>query len=577
MTRDYNPPRRKAPVETGDPLEVELVYNVRSCGTCSFFWPDDPTDQPYGPFPTFDFTVDTPSAEPLKGHPKSYPWLKVLTREESFPNGEIMDGCRKAPIMTIGINPNLTAFSPGVTGTSWAYPGFTSDDGTDAWTKYAYYYRYRSVYQERFDFEVIKKYLVPGSEKKVTKAGKIVSADRTSSAPSFNVDVEYDDGTKETFELKRDLGEPRYVLLFNRESPGNEFAAGDAIAAQLNVPAGKDLTVYQALQTYYEQFVPSLSAFETFLHQQGHEKASLRMGEDVCQLDMVACASPHWKPSYLGGSSTSEANIIDNCVSRNAWAIKQLVQTRPAILYLVGESSYSMFRHAFGALIKRDPPLSEHPYDGAFTLFSETTDPKRPCTFEFSTSIDDRSYSLSTRLVVTPHFSYDTNFLPQIRVSKKTLANLEKDFPGCVKFLRNDSRIEFNSPSWGFDAFLFKTNGSEIVAELEKQFPDAWKQLRRDFYDPHQMMAGVMEELYQSGKLAYHEGKGSERGYLDRTEGACQFCINSHWTFPLGCPYEKNLEPSPPADFLAKVAAQIVAEGKRQTIVSGEKKHLVTT
>ncbi|MET5012556.1 hypothetical protein AAHH80_35750, partial [Burkholderia pseudomallei] len=75
----------------------------------------------------------------------------------------------------------------------------------------------------------------------------------------------------------------------------------------------------------------------------GHPGASLHVGEDVCQIDMVACASPHWKPGFLGGSDASVTAIVDNCVSRNAWAIKLMVQTRPALLYIVSESSWNMF------------------------------------------------------------------------------------------------------------------------------------------------------------------------------------------------------------------------------------------
>ena len=111
--KEYDPKRQKKPAEPKDPIEVALVFNVRPCGTCDFFWPEDPAHQPYGPFPVFDFQSNTPEGGPPKDSPKDYPWMKVTTREPSFPNGEVMDGCRKAPIMTIGINPNLTAFSPG--------------------------------------------------------------------------------------------------------------------------------------------------------------------------------------------------------------------------------------------------------------------------------------------------------------------------------------------------------------------------------------------------------------------------------------------------------------------------------
>jgi hypothetical protein len=84
-----------------------------------------------------------------------------------------MDGCRKAPIMTIGINPNLTAFAPGRTGAAWCYPSFSSADSSDTWTKYAYYYRYRSVYQEHFDLKFIEPFLLPEGSIRAAKAGVI--------------------------------------------------------------------------------------------------------------------------------------------------------------------------------------------------------------------------------------------------------------------------------------------------------------------------------------------------------------------------------------------------------------------
>lgn len=579
MSEHYNPPRQKEPIATGDPLEIELVYNVRPCGTCNFFWPDHTASQPYGPYPIYDFTSDYPKGKQPEGTPESYPWMKVQTREEGFPNGEVMDGCRKTPIMTIGINPNMTAFSPGRTGTSWAYPSFTSDNGTNAFAKYAYYYRYRNVYQERFDFDTIRGFLLNGSEAiadksetvtadqiKAAKDGYIVAARRTSASPGYDLVIKYADETEEiTITLQRNTGTPRYVLLFDHFEPNNAFKAGDVIAGKLNVPAGENLELYQQLQTYYEQFVPSLNIFSDFLKGKGHADADLKIGEDVGQLDMVACASPHWKPDYLGGSPASEQTIINNCVSKNAWAIKQLVQTRPAVLFLVGESSYNMFRDAFGGLIKRDPALPAHPYDYAFTLFRETLDSTHPTFFEYATEINGQAYSIKTRLIVTPHFSYDQNFLPQFRLSKKWLSELEQEQPACMAFLKNDARITFHEASYGYDSYSFAPeDAQDILDTIQQKYPDCWKSLERDYYNPHQMMAGVLEELYNAGDLGYKDATGGQPGYLSRTEGACHFCVNTHWSFPQGCPYNKPEEQSPPAGFLSAVAAEIVAKGKPQ-------------
>ncbi len=579
MSYQYNPTRQKAPVSTGDPLEVELVFNVRACGTCDFFWPDNPAEQSYGPYPLYDFTSNYPDENSPEGTPESYPWMNVVTRDSGFPNGEVIDGCRKAPIMTIGINPNMTAFSPGRTGTSWCYPGF-ADNGGDGFTKYAYYYRYRNVYQERFDFDKICDYLLDGSEYTITesctvvadqikadKDGYILKAERPDAGPTFDIAIKYDGAEDEiTITLDRDKGDPRYVLLFDHEEPNNAFKAGDVIVAKLDVPSGESLECYQQLQTYYEQFVPSLNLFNQYLIDQGHSDSALKIGEDVCQLDMVACASPHWNPNFLGGTKESEQTIINNCVSTNSWAMKQLVQTQPAILFLVGESSYSMFRESFGNLIKRDPPLPTHPYDFAFTLFRETTDSSHPTYFEYTTMIDGRDYTIKTRLIVTPHFSYDDNFKPQFRLSANWLKELETKCPDCIKFLKTDPRITFvESNGYGYDAFMFdEENEQAILNTIQQKYPDCWKELQYDYYHAHQTMAEVMEQLYSDGTLAYNDASTDGKGYLVRSEGSCHFCINKHWSFPDGCCYGKTEQTPPPADFLKKVAAEIVANGKPQ-------------
>src|SRR6478672_10545373 len=93
-----------------DPLEVALVYSVRSCRSCSFFWPAAGQPQTYGPYPAFDLPTNAPDVmDPPPPGPPSFPWLQTTTRPPAFPDPEVIDGCRKAPIMTIGINPNLTA------------------------------------------------------------------------------------------------------------------------------------------------------------------------------------------------------------------------------------------------------------------------------------------------------------------------------------------------------------------------------------------------------------------------------------------------------------------------------------
>jgi len=304
----YTPPRAKQAPYADDPLEVKLAYQVRSCGTCSFFWPEKKSAQSYGPYTAYDFEGNAPYAAPFKAGSNSSPWVLGRTRPPAFPEAEVIDGCRKAPIMTIGINPNLTAFAPGQTGAAWCYPSFSSDNDTDAWAKYAWYYRYRSVYQERLDIDFVRRFILPEGRVLATGPGRLTAALRPDDKPAWKIQVRYDGDASDTvITLPGVQGDFPYVTLFDASPPNNVFKAGEVIAGRLAVPGGIRVEVQQQQQGYYMQFVPVLEQFQAKLRAAGHTDANLRVGEDVCQLDMVACASPHWNPGFLGGTRGREA------------------------------------------------------------------------------------------------------------------------------------------------------------------------------------------------------------------------------------------------------------------------------
>lgn len=559
----YDPPRQRKPKPRNDPTEVELAFNIRPCGTCNFFWPRNAARQPYGPYPSYDFNSDTPKENRPPDGATSYLWLEGTTRPPSFPDAQIMDGCRKAPIMTIGINPNLTAFLPGKAGASWCYPSFSDAGGSDAWTKYAYHYRYRSVYQERFDFGFIKRFLMKDGRIVAPRPGVIVSASRPDDSPSFSINVRYDgDARDSTIKLPGKLGQPRYVLLVDPMQPNNRFAKGDVIAARLAVPAARAAGVYAQQIGYYQRFVPVLSSFEKFLRGKGYAGPTLRVGEDVGQLDMVGCASPHWGPQWLGGSKRSVNAIIKNCVSHNAWAMKQLLQTRPAVLFLVGEASFSMFKFAFGRLLKSNPALPARPQDGAFTLLRATTDPAHPCVFQYDTKVDGRRFTIAVRIVVTPHFSYGSNFVPQFRFSPKAWDAFRTRFKDCADFLEHDPRIQRPSAqNGGFVAFELHSESAKVLATIRRKWPDADRGLAGCYYDANAMMLGVLKDLYARRQLTFAKPTKSRAGHLARSDGPCSFCVNAHWSFPLGCPYGKPDEAPLPVGWLEKVAAEIAKKG----------------
>lgn len=118
------------------PTEVELVYEVMPCQnmrvgqeppasahSCAYF-------RKWGTYHAYDYVVDDAPAGPGIIHPARY-----VDRRYLLP--ELLSGCRKAPIMAVGINPNLPAW--------WSsrrrsmYPDF------DDYQQYAHYFRYRAV------------------------------------------------------------------------------------------------------------------------------------------------------------------------------------------------------------------------------------------------------------------------------------------------------------------------------------------------------------------------------------------------------------------------------------------------
>ena len=88
------------------PTEVELVYDVMPCNAmrtemepgqkphpCTYF-------RKWGTYHSYDYTADGPPPKPGIVQETKY-----LGRARLLP--ELLSGCRKCPIMAVGINPNL--------------------------------------------------------------------------------------------------------------------------------------------------------------------------------------------------------------------------------------------------------------------------------------------------------------------------------------------------------------------------------------------------------------------------------------------------------------------------------------
>jgi cytosine/adenosine deaminase-related metal-dependent hydrolase len=118
------------------PTEVELVLEVMPCQAMRRSYDSAQTPHPCSYFSewkfyhAFDYADAGPPPRPGVDHPSTYRGKRQLVPE-------LLSGCRKAPIMCVGINPNLPGWSQSTRNA--IHPFF------DDYLQYAHYFRYRST------------------------------------------------------------------------------------------------------------------------------------------------------------------------------------------------------------------------------------------------------------------------------------------------------------------------------------------------------------------------------------------------------------------------------------------------
>ena len=185
-----------------------------------------------------------------------------------------------------------------------------------------------------------------------------------------------------------------------------------------------------------------------------------------------------------------------------------------------------------------------------------------PVYLRFDFTIDGIEYSSKTRIVITPHFSFNTNFTPQYRFSPEEFAGIIglPDFSSAINSENGFTILNADPkhPSYYREIQLETSTADVSRANLKKNFPQLYDSLEPYYYDSHALMASVLMKMYDDGELSYDDTKQ----YLNRTEGACKFCVNQYWQFPQGCKYNKLDEQALPPGYLEKVAAYIVENGR---------------
>ena len=528
------------------PLEVKLVSDVRKCKVCQWFWGGTP---PYGNFPVYDWNEEFPEEIRNQKQTTEYvtkPFLMGRACGQGQVDPGVMHGCRKAPIMTVGINPNMTSYFPGTSGARWSYPNFCND------ARYAYYYRHHNVYQESLDPGFIRKNIVPGTEIIAEKDGWLLSANRCSDHRWLLLKIRYV-GEPNDREMEIAWTENlRFVVLASQsyqvdpERPG--FRAGDLIGGKISGLEEENVMIYANSTGYYQRYIYVLEAFKLLVGGPlGH--APLSISEDVAQHDMIACASPGWSDKY----DIPTERITRNCVLDSAYLVSQLIQSKPAVIVIVGGSSLEMFARVFGPFMKDLDYLDYLPdkEENALPVVKETYQLLKETTErEKFLHIQVEGYELKSRIVVSPHFSYSDNFVEQSRLSQVAWQAFEKDFPEDALVLKEEKRIKGNE--WN-DIVPIRIYGKDDPVR-EKLSTSAWSVLMAYYYDPILMLAQVLEQEYHAGRLEYDPVINR----LKRAEASCRFCANDLWQFPGGCLYGKDREIPPAEGELERIVRQVI-------------------
>lgn len=195
----------------------------------------------------------------------------------------------------------------------------------------------------------------------------------------------------------------------------------------------------------------------------------------------------------------------------------QILQIRPAVLFIVGQSTWNVLHGSLGAHVRRDPPISARPADRDFTLLRETTALKHPAYLELDAMVDGRRARHRARLVITPGVSDARSFPPQFHLSPTDWRKLQHEQPTCVALMTPARGVALLPPGDPDDHMVLQLSAEPAKARaaiaMLKEFPAAWHVLAAGYYDPHAMMVSVLDDMYERGQLSWSD-RSDAAGYL---------------------------------------------------------------
>jgi len=487
------------------PVEVQLAWEVMTCKAMRETYDD--AKQPcryfnrhFGPALAFDWVEGNLNVgmKPSDGH------IFARTNGSRFSVPALSGGCRKAPIMTVGINPNMPSWLMlNAEGSRWCYPYF------DDIAEYAAYYRYQTVFQEKFPIELIRNHIDLSKALIAPKAGITKGVKHTVDGQGIELTVTYDGDAAPTI-----IVVPREFVVITDKN--QKFKTGDSLAGPVDMTVGEETLISQETVGYYQLFANILDLTERKLVLLGKIPADtdLHAGEDVLLGDMVACASPGWTAQDGGVPEEYRKGIASSCCKDRGWLALQYQQTSPAIVVFSGTSAFNMFRQAFNG-ISFSPPLPDNlsgPYAWLrFTLNNRVI-----------MSVKDGA--APTRIIVAPHFSYKVNFTSCYAFTIAEWEDFKNKWPDQSKLL--------NGEPYSGQVLISLKNP---IASKDNM-GSAWSDLKKQLIEPYDMIATIIVNEFENGTISFDE----KNKHLARTAGPCQFCSNQLFVIKEKCPYGKD-------------------------------------
>lgn len=482
------------------PDEVALVRELRGCRSCPAF----AIENLYGPFPQ------------VASNDK-------VVKAFASPEPAALYGCRKAPVMLIGINPNLPghfifpridADANWQSGSHRLVPFFSDDEA------YAHHYRFGPTPAMAVrDASGLESLLRKEARSLLIadRPGEIVPADgkgggsfRWQARRAARLELKFDDGSLQVHEVRWLPGE-NYAVVRRRFAPA-DIIAGCIDAGVVGHPV--EAVELPALDTYYGNAATLLS------HLGKRYGSELKLGEDMSLHDAVACASPKWNAAEMPVDT-----IASSCLLDHRWLHRQIMQSAPDVIIVAGRTALRLFAMPEAGTL--DPPLNSLPQQpgGRDGLYHRVAEGDLRWRYRAGAGMRE------ARVIIAPHLSYSENFESHAYLE----APIWTDFKGAhnqvAKWLEKNKRVR---PVHGSDdvEVLFDGQGDPKWATLRQLDQKAEDFLRPLLIDPFELLSSaVFREL---NRLGVEVGP---LGRLQRSAGPCNFCVNGIWRFQEGCPY----------------------------------------